>query len=121
MPNYGICDKTDSPDLDQLPEFSLRHLEEQEAASAKLTQAAQNAAIDTAALIRKLQNQLDEYHAQYETFKKDYCTQRAKDAKKAFHQSIISGIIGGVVGSTLGGLLVYYWPGIERAFIPLFH
>ena len=84
-------------------------------------QASQDAAIATAALVKGLQNQLDEYHAQYEALEKDYRTQRTKDAKKTFHQSIISGIIGGVVGSALGGLLVYYWPAIERAFISLRH
>lgn len=84
-------------------------------------QASQEAAIATVALVQSLQNQLDEYHAQYEALEKDYRTQCAKDAKKAFRQNLICGIIGGVTGSALGGLLVYYWPAVEHALISLLH
>ena len=82
---------------------------------------AHNAAIDTAAQIRRLQNQLNDYHAQYEALEKDHSLQRTKDAKQAFRQSIISGIIGGVVGSVLGGLAVYYWPMVEQLVLSIIH
>lgn len=121
MPESGLCDKTDQPDLDQPPDFPIQQFLNAEAENKKRELAAQDAMINTSVLIQKLQNQLDEYHAQYEALEKDYRAQRAKDARKTFQQNIISGIIGGVIGSALGGLLVYYWPTVERLILSVPH
>ena len=121
MPEYGLFNGFTRSDIDRPPDFPLTKILEQEAARQKQTQEAQRAAIDTAMQIRQLQNQLNEYHAQYEALEKDYRAQRAKDSQKAFQQNIISGIICGVAGSVLGGLVVYYWPTVELFFTSLIH